>query len=630
MQTANDGNQAQPLPANNLEANAPERRNGPTHHDSLHQSLTQTLESVNKLLAAGNLNEEQRRELQWIGQNAQSGLKYITSPLTSSISNSSQSDLDHTHDNDFDTGAGLRTLLDNMPVMVVAGSTTDMTYALWNREAERVTGYSAEEIIGNPRALELLYPDPAYRKQVAEAWARHRGNYSNWEVEITRKDGGKKTVAWSSIAAHIPLPQWTGWGVGIDVSERKRHERILELYAEVGELLSSSLNYEEGLRSLAHLVAPGFSDWCSVYLTESDGTPRLVEVAGVDPEHEALVEDLKRRVEVDPQANTGVIEVIRTGEARFVPAYEEVRLEESVSDEQYLALLRALNIGSVILLPLLANGRVLGVINLVTVRPRRFTDDDLAVSQDLARRASTLIENMRLYTDAQRAIQSRDEFLAVAAHELKTPLTSLRGFAQVSLRQIAREGAIDTERAKRAFQAIEEQSERLAQLISHLRDLSRIEAGRLVLEPKLTDIVSLAESVAITLSAGPKEPEITVNATKTAIATVDALRLRQVLTNLLGGAVETTAPGQPILMDIATLANDDVRLTISYQGSDVTAESLQRLFDKFYKARSGGGMDLGLYLSRRLIEMQGGQIAAELLPESGLRFMITLPHEQKP
>src|SRR5436853_1532478 len=97
MQTVDDGNQAHPLPANNLEADLPETRNGPTQHDSLHQSLTQTLESVNKLLAAGNLNEEQRRELQRIGQNAQSSLKYITSPRTPSISNPSQSDPDHTH-----------------------------------------------------------------------------------------------------------------------------------------------------------------------------------------------------------------------------------------------------------------------------------------------------------------------------------------------------------------------------------------------------------------------------------------------------------------------------------------------------------------------------------------------------
>jgi PAS domain S-box-containing protein len=94
----------------------------------------------------------------------------------------------------------------------------------WNRECERVTGYSAEEMIGNPRAVEMLYHDPAYRQQVLEEWADRGGDFRNWEMELTGKDGSTRIVSWTNVSDHFFIPGWTSWSVGVDMTERVQAE----------------------------------------------------------------------------------------------------------------------------------------------------------------------------------------------------------------------------------------------------------------------------------------------------------------------------------------------------------------------------------------------------------------------
>ncbi|MEP0752154.1 PAS domain S-box protein [Trichocoleus sp. Lan] len=120
----------------------------------------------------------------------------------------------------------LRQILQNMPVMMTAFD-ADGNITVWNRECERVAGYSAAEIVGNPKALEWVYPDPAYRTSMLTIWAELGNNYRNWEWEITAKDGSVKTVAWSNISEGFPIPGWTTWGIGVDVTERKAAEEAL-------------------------------------------------------------------------------------------------------------------------------------------------------------------------------------------------------------------------------------------------------------------------------------------------------------------------------------------------------------------------------------------------------------------
>ncbi|MBD2043481.1 PAS domain S-box protein [Microcoleus sp. FACHB-672] len=120
----------------------------------------------------------------------------------------------------------LRQIVQNMPVMM---DTFDEqgNITVWNRECERVTGFSADEIIGNSKAIELMYPDPTYRASMMTLWATLGNDYRSWEWEITAKDGSVKTIAWSNISEEFPIPGWASWGIGVDVTERKQAEEAL-------------------------------------------------------------------------------------------------------------------------------------------------------------------------------------------------------------------------------------------------------------------------------------------------------------------------------------------------------------------------------------------------------------------
>jgi len=125
--------------------------------------------------------------------------------------------------------ATLRTVLLKMPVMVDAFDARGLII-VWNRECKRVTGYTAKEIIGNPKAMEMLYPDAVYRGRMMRQWKERGDNYYNWEWKMSAKDGSIKTVLWSNIADQFPIPGWATWGIGVDVTARHETEKRLHVY----------------------------------------------------------------------------------------------------------------------------------------------------------------------------------------------------------------------------------------------------------------------------------------------------------------------------------------------------------------------------------------------------------------
>jgi two-component system cell cycle sensor histidine kinase/response regulator CckA len=129
----------------------------------------------------------------------------------------------------------LRLVVQNMPVMLDALD-ADNNFVVWNRECERVTGYSAAEIVGNPQALELLYPDTAYLQRLLAEWGERGSTFRDWEMKLTSKDGDVKTVAWSNISEQFPIPGWATWSVGVDVTGRVRaEEERMRLLAQIQE-----------------------------------------------------------------------------------------------------------------------------------------------------------------------------------------------------------------------------------------------------------------------------------------------------------------------------------------------------------------------------------------------------------
>jgi serine phosphatase RsbU (regulator of sigma subunit)/anti-sigma regulatory factor (Ser/Thr protein kinase) len=173
----------------------------------------------------------------------------------------------------------------------------------------------------------------------------------------------------------------------------------LAFIARASELLSGSLDLERTLEQVAYLAVPRLADWCAIELVDDDGTIRNAATAHVDPEKVRFAEDARRRYPPDPDASTGVPNVIRTGRSELYPEVTDRMLEATTDDEEQLRLARELGLSSALIVPLTARGRTLGTLTLVHAESgRRYDQEDLRFAEDLARRAAVAVDNARLYT----------------------------------------------------------------------------------------------------------------------------------------------------------------------------------------------------------------------------------------
>ena len=195
-----------------------------------------------------------------------------------------------------------------------------------------------------------------------------------------------------------------------DVTETKLAERRQRLLAEAGRLLSSSLDYEATMRSVAEIAVPGFADWCSVEVLDAGGVARQVGLAAADPAQLPLARRMRERYPPDPDAPEGVPRVMRTGESQLMTQMPASLLEQAARDPDHLRMLRALDIRSAMVVPMVARGRTLGAVSFLIASPRpAFDERSLSLAQDLAARMAIALDNARLYgerSEIARALQA--------------------------------------------------------------------------------------------------------------------------------------------------------------------------------------------------------------------------------
>jgi signal transduction histidine kinase len=228
---------------------------------------------------------------------------------------------------------------------------------------------------------------------------------------------------------------------------------------------------------------------------------------------------------------------------------------------------------------------------------------------------------------AQQAVRERDAFLSDAAHELKTPISSLHGFSQVLL-ALAEKGTLDTERGHRALRHIELQSDKINHLIDRLLDVARLEAGRLVLECGQADLTRLSAEVVAAAQARTQSHSVILQSSGPVWATVDRLRLEQVMTNLVDNAIKYSPQGGPITVGVTLPDAATVCLTVRDQGLGVPEEYRTFIFDRLgqgHAASHRSGLGLGLYISRQIVEMHGGTLDATFPEGGGSVFRVRLP-----
>lgn len=238
------------------------------------------------------------------------------------------------------------------------------------------------------------------------------------------------------------------------------------------------------------------------------------------------------------------------------------------------------------------------------------------------------VENARLYHKAQEAVRARDEFLSIASHELRTPLTPLHIHFQRLLRKRTGDLEIAPQQLRRVLERCERQVRRLEALIDNLLDVSRISSGRLRLETDTVDLVEVVRDVAgrfaEELSAAGCQLQLQSDATVQ--GEWDRLRLEQVVTNILGNAIKYGSE-KPIEITVEQTTAGG-RLRIQDYGIGINGEDLNRIFRRFQRAvssRSYGGLGLGLYITRQIVDAHNGTIRVESQPGVGSVFVVELP-----
>jgi signal transduction histidine kinase len=228
----------------------------------------------------------------------------------------------------------------------------------------------------------------------------------------------------------------------------------------------------------------------------------------------------------------------------------------------------------------------------------------------------------------EEASRLREEFISMAAHELKTPVTSLRASAQLLQRRLDRGQGVDEDALRRGFRLIDQQSDKLARLISQMMDVTRIEAGRLSLELEEVDLAQLVRDVVESEQTKSEDHRVVFDGPEQLTAEIDPLRIDQVLTNLIDNAIKYSPDGGDVRVELSAPTDGTVQVSVTDQGEGIPPEHRGRIFERFYRAHSDRhltGIGLGLYITRQIVEHHGGQIHAEFPPEGGTRFILRLP-----
>jgi len=269
-----------------------------------------------------------------------------------------------------------------------------------------------------------------------------------------------------------------------------------------------------------------------------------------------------------------------------------------------------------------------GTLVFYSHQPRHYGEIEIRIAMAYANIVAAALSSADLYADAEQALALRNEFLSIAAHELKTPVTSLRGYAQAINRQIDKNGAADTENTRKALATIDQQSIRLTRIIERLLDISRIEAGRFAVDLEVVDLAQILEDVVSLRRSTTTTHVIAVSAPEKLIIRCDPLRIEQVLTNLLDNAIKFSPDGGTVNIDASNTDGKTVLVSVRDQGIGIPPERREHLFKQFYQAHDQGflgGLGLGLYISHEIIRLHSGTLYAEYPPEGGTRFVFTLP-----
>ncbi|WP_172890874.1 PocR ligand-binding domain-containing protein [Aneurinibacillus soli] len=591
-----------------------------------------------------------------------------------------------------DSEERLRLMLQNMPVMMKAYDEQG-NIAVWNRECELVTGYSQEEMIGNPNALTWLYPDETYFHHVNTEWMEQGNDFRDWEKTLTCKDGTEKTISWFSISGRFPVPGWGFWAIGVDITQRKQTERQLRKTAsELKAIFQALPDLYFRLDKDGTIIHSQARDPNDFYVSPEEFIGKKFRDILPSETGFQLQQASDYAIETNSLAcveySLPMKQEMHYFEARFLPLLESqlMVIVRTITDRKRVeqALLEERNFINTILdtvdtlvLAMDRHGRIVHFncaceklsgysfheVQGTFVWEQLLLPEDVQTVRELFQDLS--IEKVDLHkenmwrtkdgrhrliswsnsilldsegqikyvigtgidsTDRRRTeelLRKSDRLAAVGqlaagvAHEVRNPLTVLKGFTQ-----LLKNGFTEYENY---LTLMESEVERIELIISEFLTLAKPEVMNVQkkdLGAFLQQVVDLMNTKAILNSI-----QITLKIDQElSPITCDENQLKQVFINTLQNAIEAMPHGGNIFIFVEKYDYEQVQIRIIDEGCGIPQERIPRLGEPFYSTKEKG-TGLGLMVSYKIIERHEGSFFIHSELNKGTTVTILLPIE---
>jgi len=416
----------------------------------------------------------------------------------------------------------------------------------------------------------------------------------------------------------------------LDIDVLKRSVLLAEeatasanMLSKASELLASSLDYETTLESLALLSTAAFADWCAVDLVNDDGSIRHLTVSHANPVLRDLARQFQQAAFQEPDSAPGAPQALRLRESVLLTDIAESQMSGVRPEAKITQLIGALGVRSLISVPLIVRGKVLGTTTFSSSR-RPYDAIDLQLAEELSQRAAVAIDTAMLFREAELANQYKDAFLGTVAHELRTPLTSIIGWVQLV--------KMNPDMWSDAVVRIDEGANLLRVFIEDLLDITRIREQKLGMGMEVIDLAAVVRAAfEITSLSGTGygvQTRLHIELDP-APSRGDHVRLLQVVWNLMSNAIKFTPPGGQIDVRLERDGND-ARLSVTDTGIGISPDFAPHVFELYRQADGTGahrpGLGIGLSIAAQIVKLHGGTLRVESAGLGhGSTFIVTLP-----
>jgi two-component system, sporulation sensor kinase E len=516
-------------------------------------------------------------------------------------------------------GVSLRQMVENLPVMVDALDENGM-FVMWNRECERVTGYTAEEMVGNPEGMSVLYPDPDYYREMLSLYDQLGGDFRDWEVTLTAKNGTARIVAWSNVSRRYPIPGWQTWAIGVDITRRKQTEKALHEAHEALErriaertaalrIANEALQREITERQRADLSLRTSQAMLRMTIDALDDNVYVIDRDMRIMLHNEAFRRMNQELGLETRA------IGRTPFELFPFLGEDARAEyQQVFDTgQMIVTEESTGVGGLVLhtetrkIPVFEGDQVTHVVTVMS---------------DVTERKRVEQEIIQLAIEKERS-EILAAFVQDVSHEFANPISVIKNSIYLAL------NTADAERRAHHLEVVSGQIFHVEKLVEGLLTMSRLDSGfPFRWEPVPLGAVLEAINESLENAARQKNHTLVLDwADDLPPVMGDQRYLHLALRQLVDNAIQYTPPGGTITVR-AVAHGDQVVIDVNDTGIGIAPNHLDAIFQRFFRverARTERGAGLGLSIARAIIERHGGSIEVESTPGVGSTFRVFLP-----